>query len=697
MRRGGAQGLPVLPPELREENGTHLPPEPVRTHPSAKAVWRRRRAQLLRETLKPPSVLTLSQWADSRRFLSRENAAEPGRFRTSRVEYLREVMDACTDRRIRDVVVMKAAQVAFTDGVLNNLIGYHIDQDPAPIMVVQITVDEASKWSVEKLTPMLRDTPCLATKVKSSRSRDSGNTIMAKNFPGGHLGIVGANAPAGLRARPRRVLAFDEIDGYPDSAGTEGDPIKLGEKRATTFWNRKILKGSTPTVKGFSKIETLYKQSDRRRWHCPCPHCGHEQVLVWKQVRWEKDDAPDTRRRHRTETAIYVCEGSGCVILEGERQRMLKLGRWIAESPAEPGEVKATGFHISGLMSPFLSLAELAAEFVEAKESPSLLQVFINTRLGETFEETGERVEAGTLMSRREPYAAEVPMPVGVLTLTVDVQGDRLEVLVLGWGEKEESWAIHHERLLGDPGDDTSEDNVWAQLDALRGRAWQHEGGALIRPAAVAIDYGGHHSHMVARYVKKNAGAHVYAIRGANDSGKPIWPAKPAKVGKHGVKVYEVGQAAAKDEILGSRIRRNAKVAPGPGAMHFPADRPWCNQEFFDQLVSEKKISRIEQGRPTRRWVPTRDRNEVLDLWVYGFAVLHTLGLATLRALGKRAAKVQEKGAAARAAAAQAPASAGAAAASPPAVAPAKKPAASAPPARVIGRGGWMSGLRGGR
>lgn len=667
------------------------PPIVFRTHPSAKQAWRSRRAAICRVALAALSKLSLSAWADSRRMLSRENSAEPGRFRTSRVEYLREVMDACTDKRIREVVAMKGAQVAFTDGIINNLVGYHIDQDPAPIMVVQITVDEAKKWSVEKLTPMLRDTPCLRDKVASSRSRDSGNTIFAKNYPGGHLGIVGANAPAGLRARPRRVVIFDEIDGYPDSAGTEGDPIKLGEARATAFWNRKIIKGSTPTVKGFSKIETAYDRSDRRRWHCPCPHCGTEQVLVWKNVQWEKDDTPGAPRRHLPETAVYVCE-SGCVITERERQRMLKKGRWIAEAPAQPGETKAVGFHISGLMSPFLSLAELAQEFVDAKDNPLLLQVFINTRLGESFEETGERVDAGTLLKRRELYAAEVPLAVGVLTMAVDVQDDRLEVKIVGWGEKEESWAIYHERLLGDPGDDTTEGNVWSQLEELLDRPWQHEGGAMVRPSATAIDYGGHFAHMVARFVKAHSGRHVYAIRGAKDTRAPIWPGKPARVGKHGVKVYEIGQSAAKDVILGSRIRRDAKVAPGPGAMHYPLDRDWCNQEFFDQLTSEKKISRVEDGRPTRRWVPMRPRNEILDLYVYNYAVLHTLGIAALKGLGKRAAKLKAKGEAAKAAAPATPVEPAAAAA--PAkgsvVHPLARKSGGASP---LSRGGWMTGL----
>lgn len=615
------------------------------THDAAKHAWRRRRSQMCRTILAPPPTLTLSEWADRYRMLSRENSASPGRFRTDVVPYLREVMDACTDRRIRETVVMKGVQVAFTDGVVNNLVGYHIHQDPAPILVVQISVEEAEKWSKEKLALMLRDTPVLRDKVKESRTRDSDNTILAKAYPGGHLGIVGANAPAGLRARPRRVVIFDEIDGFPSSSGKEGNPIKLGEKRATTFWNRKIVKGSTPTLKKFSNIEREYERSDQRRWHCPCPHCGVEQVLVWAGVRWEKIGEGETKV-HKTETAHYVCQPNGCVITESERQRMIRVGRWIAMAPPGPGETKPAGFHIPSLVSPFVSMAELAEEFVAATGGRDLLQVFVNTRLAETFEEKGIRVDGDTLFGRREDYAAEVPMGVALLIIAVDVQGDRLEVKVKGYGEKEESWLIHFERLLGDPGDADAEDNVWARLDALLEREWVHESGMLIRASVTVIDYGGHYADMVARFVRGHVGRNVFAIRGAKEMGKPIWPTKPARVGKHRVKVYEVGPDAAKDIILGSRLRRQI---PGPGYLHFPKVA-WCNEEYFAQLTSEEKIARRDpQGGWTRRYVPTRDRNEALDLEVYALAGLHSLGETAIKGLGRRAEKLREQGAALRA------------------------------------------------
>lgn len=646
------------------------------THADAKTAWRRRRSQMCRTILAPPPTLTLSEWADRYRMLSRENSAAPGRFRTDVVPYLRDVMDACTDRRIREVVVMKGVQVAFTDGVVNNLVGYHIHQDPAPILVVQISVEEAEKWSKEKLALMLRDTPVLRGRVKDARTRDSDNTILAKAYPGGHLGIVGANAPAGLRARPRRVVIFDEIDGFPASSGKEGNPIKLGEKRATTFWNRKIIKGSTPTLKKFSNIEREYERSDQRRWFCPCPHCGVEQVLIWKGVRWDKtggDDA-DAVHVHHPETAHYVCQTNGCVITEMERQRMIRAGRWVATSPPAAGETKPVGFHVPSLISPFVSLQELAEEFVAAKGERDLLQVFVNTRLAETFEEKGDRVESATLHERREPYAAEVPMPVAVLTMAVDVQGDRLEVKVKGYGDREESWLVHVERLLGDPGDADGLDNVWARLDALREREWIHESGVLLRVAVTAIDYGGHYADNVARYVRAHPGEQVFAIRGAKELGKPIWPLKPMRVGKHKVKVYEVGPDAAKDLILASRLR---KVMPGPGYLHFPV-APWCNEEYFAQLTSEQKVARrTPNGGWERRYVPTRDRNEALDLEVYALAALRSMGDTFIKGLARRAEQLKAQGDALKA---------------PPQPSKPTEPSSLfTPPKPSRGRGGWVN------
>lgn len=615
------------------------------THPTARSAWRRRRAQLTRSTLAPPPRLSLSEWADRYRRLSRENSASPGKFRTSVVPYLKGIMDACTDKRIREVVVMKAAQVAFTDGVVNNLVGFHIDQDPAPILVVQISVDEAEKWSKEKLAPMLRDTPRLRGKVTDAKSRISDNTILAKSYPGGHLGIVGANAPSGLRARPRRVIIFDEIDGYPDSSGTEGDPIALGEKRATTFWNRKILKGSTPTLKGASKIEREFDRSDQRKYYVPCPHCGTKQILVFKNLVWDKE-GEGSAKVHRPETAAYRCEDCAALIVEADKGRMLAAGEWVAENPGH--DDRPTGFHISALYSPFMSWKEIVQEFLKAKNVPELLKVWTNTVLGESYEEHGEKVDPDALMQRREPYGAEVPSFIGVLTLAVDVQGDRLEYKVKGYGADEESALIARGQIMGDPGDTKSQLSVWRSIDVLLDKSFQHEDGATLRIAAAAIDSGGHHYDAVCRYAKGHQGRNVFAIKGSSEGGKPIWPLKPVKNNKHGVRLYMVGTDTAKDLILGSRIRR---ASPGPGFMHFPLTVAgekvtFCDDEYFKQLTSEKKIRKLVKGRWVHRWEPTRDRNEALDLEVYCFAALNGLGPVVLKNLGVHVEKIRADGAA---------------------------------------------------
>lgn len=648
------------------------------THPTAKAAWRSQRARLTRATLAPPPKLTGSQWADRYRFLSRENSASPGRFQVSRVPYLREILDCCTDTKVPEVVVMKAAQIAYTDGVLNNVLGYHIDQDPAPVLVVQPTIEDAENWSKEKLAPMVRDTPRLRGKIIDGKSRATDNTILAKAYPGGHLGIVGANAPRGLSARPRRVLLFDEIDRYPDSAGTEGDPIALGEKRALTFWNRKSIKGSTPTLKGSSKIERAYDLSDQRRYYVPCPHCGFFQALRFEALRWEKE-GEDGEKVHRPETAQYQCAECAALIAPAHKTWMLAHGQWRAENPAtNPTERRAAGFHITGLISPFYSWEYVVRDFLKSKGRREDLQVWTNTILGEPFEEKLDDLDPNVLAKRREPYAAEVPSGAGVLTLAVDVQGDRLEYQVKGYGVDEESWAIDRGVANGDPGDLTGQLSPWKSIDLVLDRAFEHEDGATLRISACAIDTGGHHYDAVCRYVKSRASRNVFAIKGSSERGKPIWPLKPTKNNKHGVKVYLVGTDTAKDLILGSRIRR---AVPGSGYMHFPQPTKeggwaWCNDEYFEQLTSEVKDRKLVKGRWIPTWTPVRDRNETLDLEVYNFCALNGLGATVLKHLGTFVERIQAEGKAARATKEEAP------------------PAEDDPLSRPRQRRGWMSALR---
>src|SRR3990172_8165713 len=320
-------------------------------------------------SFKSPPKLSLSEWADRNRRLSPEASAEPGVWVTARAEYQRGILDAFSDPLVEEVVVMSSSQVGKTE-ILNNVVGYYIDQDPCPILIVQPRVEDAETWSKDRLAPMLRDTPCLRGLVKDPKTKDSGNTIRMKEFPGGRIAIGGANSPAGLAARPVRVVLLDEVDRFPASAGTEGDPVRLAIKRSQTFWNRKIGKFSTPTVKGASRVEAEWEESDQRRYHVPCPVCPGLQILRWGQVKWGKDEKGKPSGVH------YECEHCQAKIEERDKLRMVRNGRWIAGKP----EIKRkAGVHLNELYSPWSSWQAMVERFYEDKKRPETLKTFVNT------------------------------------------------------------------------------------------------------------------------------------------------------------------------------------------------------------------------------------------------------------------------------------------------------------------------------
>lgn len=605
----------------------------METAETAKTAWRARRAALFRSVLSPPPKLTVSQWADRYRILSRENSAEPGRWSTARAPYLREIMDVAMDSSIERIVFQKSAQVGGTEA-LNNVLGYFIDQDPCPILVVQITDQEAQKWSKEKLAPMLRDTPRLRGKVREPRSRNSDNTILAKAFPGGHLGIVGANAPSGLRARPRRVVLMDEIDGYPASAGTEGDPITLATKRTTTFWNRKILLVSTPTLKGKSRIEKAYGDSDQRELFVPCPHCDHGQVLQWGGrdcdygLKWEPGQ-PDTVR--------YLCEQCHQFIEEIDKMAAVTRGRWIAGRPEARG---TAGFKINALVSLFEGARwpRLVAEWLEVKDDPVRMQAFANTVWGETWEERGAAVDANTLIGRIEeyPHDAEsgevlIPKSVAVLTRSVDVQGDRLETAVWGWGAGQEAWPVDFQMIPGDP----ATLDPWRALTGMLRQGYRHESGVRLVPEVTFVDSGGHHTKAVYEFTRTHVAERVFAIKGSSLEGAPLL-SNPSRRNSARAILYMIGVFTAKEWIV---ARLNAVKEPGPGYIHVP---DWLDTEQISQLTNENLQTRYPGGKRKRIWVKT-GRNEFFDLFVYALAALHLLGLGRIAGLGDEAAGLEER------------------------------------------------------
>ena len=495
-------------------------------------------------TLKPPPELTLSQWADRYRMLSAESSAEPGRWHTDKAPYQREIMDAIGDAHIRRVVIMCAAQLGKTE-LLLNILGYFMAYAPAPILVMQPTLDMGQTFSKDRLAPMIRDTPVLRGLV-DVKSRYAGNTILKKNFPGGHITIVGANSATGLASRPIKVLLADEVDRYPGSAGTEGDPLSLAQKRQTTFWDKKTVMVSTPVIKGHSRIETEYNQSTREEWNVPCPECGHYQPFVWANLIFDPDDLQ--------KEIVYKCERCGCVANEYRWKQQSQQGRFVAENPG----AETRGFHLNTLASTFCGWKEIVQKFIVAKEqldqgNPEGMKVWVNTELGETWEERGEQVEDTELFNRREIYDAVVPEEVLVLTAGVDVQDDRFEVEIVGWGVGKESWGIRYQKIYGD----MLKEQVWEDLDAFLQTVWCKKDGTALRIISCCIDSGGHHTDQVYRFTKERYERGVWAIKGKGGAEVP-YIRNPTTNNRVKTPLFIIGVDAGK-ALLYQRLRHNTK------------------------------------------------------------------------------------------------------------------------------------------
>jgi phage terminase large subunit GpA-like protein len=561
------------------------------------------------ECLTPPPKMTVSEWADAERVLSPESSAEPGRWRTNRAPYLRGIMDAFTDPLIEGIVWKSSAQVGKTE-TLNNCIAYAIATDPAPVLLLQPTLELAEAWSKDRLAPMLRDTPALRGLVKDSRSRDANNTLLHKVFPGGHITMAGANSPASLASRPIRYLFCDEVDRYPASAGPEGDPVSLANKRTTTFWNRKRVYTSTPTIEGASRIDMAFQNSDQRFYFVPCPSCDQMQRLVWANVKWEKD---------KPETAKYECEYCNFAIDNRQKTSMLARGEWRATAEFRG----VAGFHLSEIYSPWVAWSRMAEHFLESKKHPETLKTWINTSLGETWSEAGETVDDGTLFGRREHYShEELPQGVCLLTAGIDVQDKRLEVEVVGWGRGEESWGVMSHVIPHGP----ENPEAWKMLDEFLSQTFEHPTGVTLRIVAACVDSGFATQH-VYRYVKPRQARRVYATKGVPGAGKP-GVGRPTTANRAKVNLLPLGVDSLK-EVLYSRLRQDE---PGPGYCHFPMA---YEREWFEQLTAEKIVTKFRFGHPYRIWEKVRARNEALDCRVLAYAALLTLAANTGKMLDK--------------------------------------------------------------
>ncbi|MDR2558053.1 MAG: phage terminase large subunit family protein [Oscillospiraceae bacterium] len=565
-------------------------------------------------TLKPPPDMTLTEWADKYRILSQKTSAEPGRWRTSKAPYQKEIMNAISDLSVHKVVVMSAAQIGKTDGFILNPIGYFMDYDPCPIMVMHPDLQRAEEFSKTRLTSMLRDSPILRDKV-NDKTRNSGNTILHKDFPGGYVAIVGANSPAGLSSRPVRVLLADEVDRYPATAGPEGDPLLLASKRLTTFWNYKEVFISTPTVKGISRIEVEFENSTQETWHVPCPDCGEFQPLTFEGCIFDSKNLTDVD---------YRCLKCGAVNSEIVWKEKYTSGKFIAKYP----ERKTRGFFLNSLASLLTSWESIVKKFLEAnnekkKGNFELLKVWTNTEMGQTWKEEGNEIESDDLYKkRRRRYDAEVPADVICLTAGIDTQNDHFVVEVVGWGEEKESWGIVYKKIYGD----LKQQKVWSELDVFLNQTFKKADGTQYKIIRACFDTGGHYTNEVYKFCKQRFARGIFAIKGGNTGfDKPFIP-NPTKNNREKVLLWTLGVDIGKAQIYSFL----AVEEEGAGFCHFPKgkkgeDIAGYDEEYFKGLTAERMVMTYVRGKAQFVWKLKESgyrRNEPLDCRNYALAAL---------------------------------------------------------------------------
>lgn len=554
--------------------------------------------------LLPPPDLTVSQWAEANRMLSDEAAAEPGPWRNARTPYLAGIMDSWNDPEVEDIIIKKSAQIGYTE-CLNNIVGYVVQNDPGPMLVIQPSLDMAKTFTTDRFDPMVRDSPSLQAIVSEEKSRDKSNTTFHKTFPDGHMTVIGANSSSGLKSRPIRFLLADEIDEYPIANRNSGDPVEKAKKRTATFrGRRKRIFGSTPTIEDASRVDAMYQTSDQRKYYVPCPHCEHYQVLIHANLVWSKDEP---------ETARYCCEDCGALIDHVQKNDMLLNGEWRATS--DLGRAGVAGFWLNELYSPFVTWAEYALNFVDAAKLPETLQTFVNESMGEVWSEEGSRIEAEIFADKVEDYDGP-PEEALLVLVTVDTQPDRLEYYTKAWGLDSEGWGLKHGAIDGDPDKFTGEDTVWDRLDDIRREIWLTADGRRLRVAATFIDAGGANTQSVYKYAKSRRTERVNAIRGLG--GQQPTLCNPTNRNRFRVKVQQFGVNAIKAKLFKRLQTKN----PGPGYQHYSQA---FGDEWFEQLTAEKREKKKIRGLEIIEWVKRRERNEAWDLEVYQIGGLEYL------------------------------------------------------------------------
>lgn len=579
--------------------------------------------------MRPPANLTVTEWAEQRRRLSTESSAEPGPWRTTRTPYLQEPMDAFTDPKVRRIVMVAASQVGKSELELN-IIGYIIDEDPGSILFIHPTTIDAKEFSKLRVAPMIRDCPTIRKKVAAPKSRDSGNTVLQKTYPGGILTMCGSTEAHALASKPIRYVIGDERDRWALSAGNEGDPWALAMARQTTFYNAKAVEVSTPTVRNASAIEASYAEGTMERWKTKCPHCGKYHEIAWEDIRFEYDEAVVAgKKTYKVKSVYYVCPECACVSDEVTMKR--QPARWEADNP-DAYEQGVRSFWLNAFVSQWATWESIILKFLTARGNSRKMQVVFNTCFGLLWEDRGDLEDEDSLMARREMYGVDADgnpvdeLPEGVLVLTagVDTQDDRMEYEIIGHGHFGETWGLEVGVVMGRPDDPA----VWAKLDELVfDRVLHFEDGLGLKMSMTFVDEGGHFTQEVRQFCRDRQGKKVFAIKGMPGLDKPYTaPPKKMKIVVNQVVIgtcwqYQIGVDAGKQIIMDNlRVKE-----PGAKYCHFPR-RDDYGPGYFTGLLSERLEYDATKKQPwVWKKIPGHERNERLDCRNYGMAAFKVL------------------------------------------------------------------------
>lgn len=572
-----------------------------------------------KKILRSTKPMSLNDWAETHGHLSAESSADVGRWKS--LPYQVGILNAISDESIEGVVIKKSARVGYTK-ILTHAIGYFVEYKPSSILVVQPTIEDAEGFSKEELAPYIRDVECLRELVSDAKAKDGTNSILHKLFPGGVISIIGANSPRGFRRISRRIILLDEVSGYPKSAGPEGSPVKLAIRRSEYFWDRKIVAGSTPTLKDECEITRMYEETDQRRFFVPCPHCHHPQYLKFKNLKWPDEDPM---------AAYFECEACKEKIEHKHKRWMMETAQewsqtkpgqgygWVSTAVSKNPKWIGVEVWAAYSYSPNSTWGHIACEFLEAKRGGrEAIQTFVNTVLGEAYDESfWMQSNVRDLQLRSEGYALGTA-PAGVLFCTagVDCQDNRLAVQIIGHGHDDEMWVLNYLEIYGNP----AEPHVWKSLDAILQAPIIHEKYKDLKIKAAAIDSGGHFTHEVYQYTRERREKSYIAIRGSPQRNRPAI-GKPSAVDinfkgkslKRGAQVYSIGTDTIKN-VLFSRLKI---TEPGAKFIHFSHE---LNEDYYKMLQSERKIVRMKRGQRVTEYVKTNLRNESLDTFVYAFA-----------------------------------------------------------------------------